>query len=85
MVAGSPLFFLLQSFFVLGTNAVPSFALGGVTRNSFICWSRARIGRIVWDHLYLRLPGEVRFKDFVTVFILKAVTHTISQRKMNAF
>ena len=46
VVAGSPLFFSLQSF-LLGTNAVPSFASGGVTGNSFICRSLARVGRVV--------------------------------------
>ena len=81
---GSPLSFLLQSF-ILGTSAVPSFALGGVTGNSFICWSLARVGRVVgitfiWDY-----QERIRFKDFVTVFMLEKVTHTISQKKMNAF
>ena len=47
VVAGSPLFFIATILLILGTNAVPSFALGGVTGNSFICWSLARVGRVV--------------------------------------
>ena len=64
-------FILVATIFCFGNKCGSFFCWGEVTGNSFICWSLAKVGRVVgitfiWDY-----QERVRDKDLVTVFMLR--------------